>query len=63
MEISKRLLRTAAPHQHDHAAQFTECLVKNESECKLYRQISSDEANPKWECVDEDYKDTACLEE
>lgn len=51
----KRLERMAPPHQYDHAPQHAECIVKNEKECKLYRQMSPDESNPRWECVDENF--------
>ena len=56
----ERLLRFATPNQFDQAPQGTECIVRLEGECLLYRQTSTNEEEPRWECIDADYKDTAC---
>lgn len=51
----KRFERFATPHQYDHAPQGTELIVKLATGWKLYKQMSPDEENPKWECIDENF--------
>ncbi len=52
MEPSKKvlLIRYGIPNQYDHAPQGSDCkVIVNDREYDLYRQTSSDEANPIWE--------------
>lgn len=51
----ERLVRHSEPNQYDHAEMGTECLVTLESGWKLFKQMSIDEANPRWECIDDSY--------
>lgn len=60
MEASDtRLIRYSAPGKYDEAPIGTECIVINSGEAPkmLYRQMSQDETNPLWECIEDNFVD------